>query len=122
MALWNIVFPGDPPWNNPAQVIKRKLHRQRDLFLVGIVDSAVIATVLGGYDGFRGWIYHLAVHPDYRKRGFGHRLMEEIEKVIFEAGAIKINLQIRAHNSEVIRFYEGVGYRTENHISMGKHL
>ena len=120
IALWDIVFPGDPPWNEPARIIERKTPRQRDLFLVGLTDEKVIATVLAGYDGFRGWIYHLAVHPDFRRMGIGRRMMAEAESRLTALGCVKVNLQVRAGNSKVIRFYEKIGYKTEDHTSMGK--
>ncbi len=122
IALWKDVFPDDPPWNDPAAVITRKTQKQRDLFLVGLLDKKVIATVLGGYDGFRGWIYHLAVNPQFRSRGFGKKMMEAIESILIKQGCIKINLQVRSGNSAVIKFYRHIGYTTEDHTSMGKRL
>ena len=119
-VLWNLVFPDDPSWNEPHRIIANKLRKQRELFLVGLMDARVIATVIGGYDGFRGWIYHLAVHPEFRNHGFGRRMMERIESLIAAQGAVKINLQIRSSNLNVIRFYERLGYRAEDHQSMGK--
>ena len=122
IKLWKDIFPNDPPWNEPSGIIARKLRRQRDLFLVGVIDRVVVATVLGGYDGFRGWIYHLAVDPHYRKRGIGKMMISAIEKRIRNQGAVKINLQVRASNTDVIRFYRELGYRSETHSSLGKLL
>ena len=71
VALWTEVFAGDPPRNEPRAVIDRKLRVQRELFLVGEFQGDVVATVIAGFDGYRGWVYHLAVHPRCRRRGFG---------------------------------------------------
>ena len=60
------------PWNDPVNDIHRKLRSQREMFLVGTLGSKLVATVMAGYDGHRGWINYLAVAPEYRKRG--HRL------------------------------------------------
>ncbi len=51
------------PQNNPAKDIERKLKVDPDLFLVGISDNEIVATVMGGYEGHRGWINYLAVKP-----------------------------------------------------------
>jgi ribosomal protein S18 acetylase RimI-like enzyme len=122
VALWNRVFADDPPRNAPEHVIERKLATQRELFLVAEQRGYVIGTVLGGYDGFRGWVYHLAVDPEHRRGGIGRELMQGIEQRLRALGCPKINLQIRAHNSGVRAFYERLGFRTEAHISMGKEL
>ena len=122
VALWNTVFADDPPRNAPERVIERKLGTQRELFLVAEHRGRVVGTVLGGYDGFRGWIYHLAVAPEHRRAGFGRALMQEIERRLHALGCPKINLQIRAHNSGVRAFYERLGWTVEAHISMGKEL
>jgi ribosomal protein S18 acetylase RimI-like enzyme len=120
IKIWESLFKNDPPWNNPASIIKRKQAFQSDLFLVGEKNRKVVATVLGGYDGFRGWVYHLAVEPDKRRAGIARRMMDAIEKKLKNLGCIKINLQIRASNLDVVAFYEAIGYSKENHISMGK--
>ena len=59
------------PWNDPIKDIRRKLRIQRDLFLVGLLDGRLVATVMAGYEGHRGWINYLAVAPDSRKRDSG---------------------------------------------------
>lgn len=122
IRLWKKTFPNDPPWNDPEAVINRKLQIQKDLFLVGLLKKRIVATVLAGYDGFRGWIYHLAVDEDRRRVGIGEMMMTEAEKNLRLWGCIKINLQIRSTNTGVIRFYQRIGYKIEDHVSMGKLL
>ena len=122
VALWNRVFADDPPRNAPERVIERKLGTQRELFLVAECRGRVVGTVLGGFDGFRGWVYHLAVDPEHRRGGIGRELMQEIERRLRALGCPKVNLQIREHNSGVRAFYERLGWSTEAHISMGKEL
>ena len=120
IKLWESLFKNDPPWNDPASIIKRKLAFQSELFMVGVDNQRVVATVLGGYDGFRGWVYHLAVEPEKRRVGIARQMMNAIEKKLKDLGCIKINLQIRSSNLDVVAFYEAIGYSKENHISMGK--
>ena len=110
------------PWNNPKLDIQRKLKVNPELFLVGLVDGKIVATVMGGYEGHRGWINYLAVSPDYRRKGFGKKIMVAIEEKLKSRGCPKINLQIREHNQDVIKFYKCIGYSNDHMISMGKRL
>ncbi len=110
------------PWNDPHKDIARKLKVDRELFLVGVLDGRIIASVMGGYDGHRGWINYLAVLPDFQLLGYGRAIMAEVETRLIARGCPKINLQVRAHNRKVIAFYESLGYKVSDLISMGKLL
>jgi ribosomal protein S18 acetylase RimI-like enzyme len=122
VRLWRTVFPDNPSWNVPAEDIRRKLAVQRDLFLVGECGGAVVATVLAGYDGHRGWLHLVAVDPGHRRRGFGRALLAEAERRLAGLGCPKVNLQVRASNEAVIAFYRRLGYAVEERVSMGKRL
>ena len=111
------------PWNNPYKDIARKLKVQPELFLVGMLDSLLIATVMGGYDGHRGVMNYLAVHPKLQGRGFGKMLVEAIEDKLVNLGCPKVNLLIRRDNHEVSNFYESVQYsKQEDVLVFGKRL
>ena len=120
--LWRTAFPDDPPRNQPDLIIDRKLDLQRELFLVALFEDRIIGVVIGGYDGFRGWIYHLAVNPAFRHRGFARLLVSEVETRLKALGCPKVNLQVRSHNVDVVEFYRRIGYILEEHVSMGKLL
>ncbi len=110
------------PWNDPIKDIGRKVRIQRELFLVGFSNGLLVATVMAGYEGHRGWVNYLAVAPDSRKRGFGRLLMDEAEARLREMGCPKINLQVRRSNAEAARFYRSIGYAEDDVLSMGKRL
>ncbi len=110
------------PWNDPRKDIQRKLAVQPDLFLVGERNGEIVATVMVGYEGHRGWINYLAVRPDFRRHGYGRRMMEEAERLLIARGAPKINLQVRATNTDVIAFYKSMGYAVEDVVNLGKRL
>ena len=110
------------PWNNPHKDIARKLKVQPELFLVGMLDSLLIATVMGGYDGHRGWINYLAVHPDFQGQGYAQQVMENVESEFRKRGCPKINLQIRSGNARVMTFYQKLGFTDDQALSMGKRL
>lgn len=108
--------------NNPKRDIERKLKVNPELFLVGRLNGKVVGTCMAGYEGHRGWINYLAVSPDYRRKGIAARLMEVAETKLKEHGCPKINLQVRTTNTEVIQFYEHIGYKIDNVVSLGKRL
>jgi ribosomal protein S18 acetylase RimI-like enzyme len=110
------------PWNDPRKDIVRKLQVQRELFLVGILDGVVVATVMAGYDGHRGWINYLAVDPAHRRMGLGKALMVEAERLLRGLGCPKINLQVRRENIEATAFYSHLGFREDDVVSYGKRL
>lgn len=110
------------PWNDPSADIDRKLAVQRELFLVGSIENAVVATVMAGYEGHRGWLNYLAVAPDWQRHGFGRRLIATVEQALLERGCPKVNLQVRTGNAAVIDFYEAIGYSVDPTTSLGKRL
>ena len=110
------------PWNDPSKDIARKLKVDDDLFLVGECDGEIIATVMGGYEGHRGWINYLAVSPKHRKQGYARKIVKHVEELIQARGCPKINLMIRATNSEAEAFYKSIGYVAETSIALGKRL
>lgn len=110
------------PVNDPAKDIRRKLAVNPEWFLVGIMNDRLIASVMAGYEGHRGWINYLAVHPEHRLRGYGRLIMAEAERLLRGTGCPKINLQVRTNNRAVIAFYERIGYRVDDVMSLGKRL
>ncbi len=120
--LWARVFPDDPPWNAPEVMIENKLKVQPELLLVGEVEGTLVGAVIAGFDGVRGWIYHLAIAPEYRRRGFATQLVRAAEDGLRRLGCPKVNLQVRAVNHEVVAFYRSIGYEIEERVSMGRRL
>lgn len=110
------------PWNDPYKDIARKRLVQPELFLVGRVDQQIVATVMAGFDGHRGWINYLAVDPDSQGQGFGRQMMAAAEQQLRDRGCPKINLQIRQDNLSAIEFYERIGFAQDAVVSLGKRL
>ena len=122
IALWERVFPDDPPHNAPAQVFDAKLAMRDDLLFVATDAGSVIGTAMAGYDGHRGWLYTVAVSPNRRRRGIGTALVRHAVGAMRAAGCTKVNLQIRATNLAVREFYESLGFGAEERLSMGMHI
>ena len=110
------------PWNDPHADIQRKLKVNPELFLVGVTDGKIVAAVMGGYEGHRGWINYLAVAPAARRQGVGRALMAAAEQHLRAAGCPKINLPVRPDNPAVIALYERLGFAVEGAISLGRRL
>ncbi len=110
------------PQNDPAKDIERKLQVDPDLFLVGVVNNTLVATVMGGYEGHRGWINYLAVKPSAQRQGYGQAMMAEVEALLRQKGCPKINLQVRKTNEAVIAFYSALGYGDDQVVGLGKRL
>ncbi len=121
------------PWNDPYRDIDRKLERDAELLLVGEAPASgaadgttttgrVVATVMAGYDGHRGWINYLAVDPDHRGEGHGRAMMEAAETRLLALGCPKVNLQVRTDNPDAVAFYEALGYSVDAVVSMGRRL
>ena len=102
--------------------IEKKLQRDPDLFLVAEVDGRLVGSVLGGFDGRRGMVYHLAVEQDYREQGIGADLMEELEDRLREKGCIRYYLLVTKDNEKAIRFYESHGWRRMDLYAYGKDI
>jgi ribosomal protein S18 acetylase RimI-like enzyme len=110
------------PWNDPYRDIARKLAVADGLFLVAATGERVAGTVMAGYDGHRGWINYLAVTIDRRGEGLGGALLEAAERRLAALGCPKVNLQVRDTNTDVVGFYERLGYAVDPAISLGKRL
>ena len=122
VQLWSELFPDDSPRNAPARLIDGALAVRPESLLVAELDAVVVGAVIAGFDGVRGWIYHLSVVPAHRRRGIGTGLMRAAEATLRARGCPKINLQVRATNQSVVAFYRALGFELEERLSMGRTL
>jgi ribosomal protein S18 acetylase RimI-like enzyme len=121
IALWTrcgLVHPS----NDPQKDLLRKQKVRGDWLLVARDETGIVATVMIGYEGHRGWINYLAVCPNRQRRGYGRQLMQEAERLLRAEGCPKINLQVRTTNAQVLAFYKAVGFIQDDVISLGKRL
>jgi ribosomal protein S18 acetylase RimI-like enzyme len=121
VALWE-ACKLTRPWNHPRKDIARKLAVQPELFLVGIVENAIVASVMAGYEGHRGWVNYLAVSPACRGRGYGRMLMQHVEAALEHRGCPKVSLLVRNSNRDAMDFYRRLGYAEDASVSFGKRL
>ena len=122
-AIWQSAGPGiHVRRSDEPEEIQKKLQRDPDLFLVAELDGRIVGTVLGGYDGRRGMVYHLAVQAEHRLKGLGDKLMDELELRLMEKGCIRYYLLVTYDNLEAVRFYEKQGWARMDLYTFGKDL
>lgn len=102
--------------------LERFAGRERGLFLIAEQEQRIVGSALAGWDGRRGWLYHVAVDPSERRRGIARDLVARLEARLRELGCPKVNLIVWEDNSEAMRFWEALGYRREQAVEYGKEL
>ena len=122
IALWKECFEYPAPHNDPEMSISRKVILDDGLFFVAVHGEKVTGTVMAGWDGHRGWVYSLAVHPLMREQGIGRKLVDRAVDELKQRDCPKVNLQVMPDNSCVIGFYEKLGFLVEERVSMGRKL
>ena len=118
IKLWHAVFPDDPSHNEPSKVIESKLAID-NLIFIAEHEGLIIGACMAGYDGHRGWLYAVAVCKEQRRSGAGSALVQHAIQALKVMGCIKVNLQIRATNTQVTTFYESLRFVIEERLSMG---
>jgi len=117
IILWNLCGLIVPS-NNPEKDIELKMSFQPELFFIAESEKKIIGTVMTGYDGHRGWLNYLGVHPEYRGVGCGRMLVEFSIQKLKELNCPKLNLQVRNSNTGVIDFYKRLGFSEHEVISL----
>jgi len=112
------IRPGDS-----RKEIQRKLKRDPELFLVAEFEGKIVATVMGAWDGRRGWIYHLGVVPAFQRKGIANRLVREVERRMKAKGVLKVNASIYKWNKKSLTFFKASGYGSDDEtVHVGKYL
>jgi ribosomal protein S18 acetylase RimI-like enzyme len=122
--LWENAGPGiQLRQSDEAEEIEKKVRHDPDLFLVAVSDGKIVGTVIGGFDGRRGLIYHLAVTGELREEGIGSMLMQEVEQRMKNKGCIRSYLLVTRDNEYAMRFYEKLGWALMDNVFIyGKEL
>lgn len=121
VALWDACGL-TRPWNAPHDDIALARRTPQSEIFVGARGSTIIASVMCGSDGHRGWIYYLAVSPEHRMTGLGRAIMAHGEAWLRDLGVPKVELMIRPDNAAVRAFYETIGYAVEDRIVMSRRI
>jgi ribosomal protein S18 acetylase RimI-like enzyme len=104
--------------SDSKEELEKMLARNPDLFLIGEIKDQIIAVVMGGFDGRRGYVHHLAVEPGYQKKGFGREIMNALNEIFLQKGIHKVHLFIERRNKEVVDFYRNLGWEIREDLTM----
>jgi ribosomal protein S18 acetylase RimI-like enzyme len=121
IALWQRCG-STRPWNDPAADIALARRESNAAVLLGRDGDALVASVLVGHDGHRGWVYYVTVDPAYRKKGFGRAIMTAAEDWLRARGIQKLQLMVRPDNTQVQAFYETLDYDEQERVVYAKWL
>lgn len=110
------------PWNDPRADITMARRRDNSTVMVGRDHGAIVATVMVGHDGHRGWVYYVAVDPNCRKSGFGRHIMAAAEDWLRAAGILKLQLLVRRGNEHANAFYQSLGFEESTSVMFQKWL
>ncbi|RYD59867.1 MAG: GNAT family acetyltransferase [Sphingomonadales bacterium] len=121
VALWHACSL-TRPWNDPNADFAQALAGESSVVLVARGNPGVAGSVMVGFDGHRGWVYYLAVSPGHRRSGLGRALMAAAEAWLRARGAPKIQLMVRGSNDAALAFYEALGLKRQDVVTLGRFL
>jgi ribosomal protein S18 acetylase RimI-like enzyme len=121
VALWQRCG-STRPWNDPEGDIARARKGDNATVLLGRDDGTLVASVMAGHDGHRGWVYYVTVDPDHRFKGYGRAIMAAAEDWLRARGMEKMQLMVRADNTQVHAFYRSLGYFPQERVTFAKWL
>jgi ribosomal protein S18 acetylase RimI-like enzyme len=107
LALWERAGAIPSP-TDTLEELQRLVRTHGDGFLVAIDGDAVVGSVIGGWDGWRGNIYRLAVAPDARRHGLARRLVQEAERVMDAKGARRLSALVERHEAHAVGFWDAL--------------
>ncbi|PKM76933.1 MAG: N-acetyltransferase [Firmicutes bacterium HGW-Firmicutes-15] len=116
LNLWSYIPEIQSSIADSFESVQGFMELNQASFLVALLDVKLIGTVMGGYNGWRGTIYHLAVHPDYRGQGIGRALLEQCIAVLHQRGAPRVDLYTYASNETAQAFYRKLGWRERKEV------
>ncbi|WP_341914735.1 GNAT family acetyltransferase [Ferrovibrio terrae] len=110
------------PWNDPDSDISFCIAKPESTILVGDDNGKIVASVMTGHDGHRGWLYYLAVDPTLQKAGHGRAMVQAAEAWLSARGVPKVMLMVRPENTQVRAFYDALGYTEEPRVIFSRRL
>jgi ribosomal protein S18 acetylase RimI-like enzyme len=110
------------PWNDPTADIALARRGPNSAVLTGRDGDTLVASVMVGHDGHRGWVYYVAIDPAHRGKGYGREIMNAAEDWLRQRGIEKLMLLVRSDNTKVQAFYESLGYDEQERVIYAKWL
>jgi ribosomal protein S18 acetylase RimI-like enzyme len=107
LALWERAGAIPSP-TDTLEELQRLVRTHGDGFLVAIQGNAIVGSVIGGWDGWRGNIYRLAVAPEARRRGLARRLVREATLVMKSKGGRRLSALVERHEAHAVGFWDSL--------------
>ena len=104
--------------SDTKEELEKMYNRNPQLFLLGKMKEKVVGVVMGGFDGRRGYLHHLAIDPEYQKKGYGRLMVDNLIKKFRKLGVHKVHLFIEKNNKEVVKFYRNLGWKIRDDLIM----
>ncbi len=117
LRLWQEAEVMPPGPTDSLMGLTRLIQDRSGILLVAIIDGRIVGSVIGGWDGWRGNIYRLAVTPAYRRRGIARELVAEISRALFAKGAERISALVEHEHAWATGFWDslgGIGYQRDS--------
>ena len=110
------------PWNNPSADFQRALKGPSSTILGIREGGELIACVMVGHDGHRGWLYYLAVKEAPRRQGIAKQLVDAATVWFLERDIVKMQLMVRSENTDALGFYDQLGFETDDVVVRSKRI
>jgi len=104
--------------SDTKEELEKMYNLNPQLFLLGKIKEKVVGVVMGGFDGRRGYLHHLAIDPEYQKKGYGRLMVDNLITKFRKLGVHKVHLFIEKNNKEVVKFYQNLGWKIRDDLIM----
>jgi ribosomal protein S18 acetylase RimI-like enzyme len=115
LELWRQA-DATPSVTDNADDLQRAVSDSRASVLVAEVGGRIVGTIIGTFDGWRGNIYRLAVHPNCRRRGIARALVGEVEHRLMRRGVKRVTALVEKNHPWATGFWQAVGYDLDSRI------
>jgi ribosomal protein S18 acetylase RimI-like enzyme len=108
LEMWQAAGVTPPSVSDSIEGLSRLMREPAALLLIATINNKIVGSVIGGWDGWRGNIYRLAVRPEYRRRGIARELVKGITKALFDKGAEKLSALVEHEHSWAMSFWDSL--------------